>query len=91
MNRREFMSLSMAAVAGTVAADATVKGGAAQDVRAVLLHLGQNMWGEYLAPGEEKMPGLQYTAGHLRTDENVWRALTARMQARAYNMAVIDI
>ena len=30
-------------------------------IRAILLHLGQNMWGEYLAPGEKREPGLQYT------------------------------
>ena len=91
MNRREFMGLTIATVAGAAVADVSGKGTEVHGVRAVLLHLGQNMWGEYLAPGEEKMPGLQYTAGHLRTDENVWRDLTARMQKRHYNMAVIDI
>ena len=29
------------------------------------------MWGEYLAPGEKREAGLQYTADHLRTDEKV--------------------
>ena len=60
-------------------------------IRAILLHLGQNMWGEYLAPGEKREPGLQYTSNHLRTDEKVWRDLTARMQQRHFNMAVIDV
>ena len=59
--------------------------------RAILLHLGQNMWGEYLAPGEKRQKGLQYTAEHLRTDETVWRALTERMKERKFNMAVIDV
>ena len=44
------------------------------------------MWGEYLAPGEKREPGLQYTADHLRTDEKVWRDLTARMQKRRFDM-----
>ena len=60
-------------------------------IRAIVLHLGQNMWGEYLAPGEKRQKGLKYTADHLRTDENVWRDVTARMQKRDFNMAVIDV
>ena len=62
-----------------------------EQVRAILLHLGQNMWGEYLAPGEKRQKDLKYTADHLRTDENVWRDVTARMQKRHFNMAVIDV
>ena len=70
-----------------------MRGAAVSDepIRAVLLHLGQNMWGEYLAPGEKRQKGLQYTADHLRTDESVWRDITARMKVRKFNMAVIDV
>ena len=89
LTRRDFAGL-MAALgcAGAFGGSTEVQDGS---VRAVLLHLGQNMWGEYREPGEEKMPGLQYTADHLRTDEAVWRALTERMRTRRFNMAVIDI
>ena len=62
-----------------------------EKTRAILLHLGQNMWGEYLAPGEKREKGLTYTCGHLRTDGNVWHALTERMRERRLNMAVIDV
>ena len=61
------------------------------EIRAILLHLGQNMGGDYLAPGEKRQKGLQSTADHLRTDEKVWHDLTARMQKRNFNMAVIDV
>ena len=62
-----------------------------EKTRAILLHLGQNMWGEYLAPGEKRQKGLQYTCNHLRTDETVWRSVTKRMQECKLNMAVIDV
>ena len=60
-------------------------------IRAALLHLGQNMWGEYLAPGETRDPSLRYTGTRLRMNESVWRELTALMQRRRYTHAVIDL
>lgn len=63
----------------------------ARRIRGVLLHLGQNMWGEYLAPGEMRDPKMQYTFDRLQTDETTWRNLTALMRKRGYNFAVIDV
>ena len=86
--RRDFIVLGAAAAATAFGQEVNAR---KVKTRAVLLHLGQNMWGGYLAPGERKMPGLRYTADHLRTDETVWRSLTDLMAARKYNMAVIDV
>ena len=87
--RRDFISFGTAAAAfAAFGQEANVRKAKS---RSALLHLGQNMWGGYLAPGEKKEPGLRYTADHLRTDETVWRSLTDLMVARKYNMAVIDV
>ena len=86
--RRDFIVLGAAAAATAFGQEVNAR---KVKTRAVLLHLGQNMWGEYLAPGEKRQEGLQYTANRLRTDENVWREVTKRMQERKFNMAVIDV
>jgi len=65
--------------------------GGVRKIRGVLLHLGQNMWGECLLPGEKRDPKMQYIYDRLQTDETTWRNLTALMQKRRYNFAVIDI
>ena len=87
--RRNFMGMGAAALAAPVFGQNAKE--CKPKTRAILLHLGQNMWGEYLAPGEKREKGLQYTSDHLRTDETVWKDLTARMQKRSFNMAVIDV
>ena len=67
---------------------------AGEEIRAVLLHLGYNMWCEWL-PEEvmakakleaDKLPDLK-----LRFEEASWRRLTAHMTARKLNTVVIDV
>ena len=55
MTRREFIG-SSAALAATTAFAARP-----DEIRAVLLHMGMNMWGEWRAEGEPKIEGKRYT------------------------------
>ena len=54
MTRRQFIGS-----AAVVAAVGGASGGRALpgEIRGVLLHMGMNMWGEWLAPGEPKVEG----------------------------------
>ena len=86
--RRDFLKTAVMAAAGSgFAADAAGKG----DIRAVLLHAGRNMWGDWRPEDEPKETNREYAADHVRFDESVWRALTARMVERRMNMVVIDL
>ena len=49
MNRRDFIKSAVAASA-LISPPAFAK--KPEDIRAVLLHMGMNMWGEWIAPGE---------------------------------------
>ena len=85
MNRREFISLSGLAGAGTVAGCASMSAGAKPEPAFVwgeLIHLGMNEWHEI--PQRQKWPNMtdpvlieavanEYTAAdHVRLDEAVW-------------------
>ena len=62
------------------------------EIRAVLLHMGLNMWGDWRQPDEPlEKDGRQYAADHVRFDEQVWRETTAHMAARGMNMVLIDL
>lgn len=91
MNRREFLGgLSLATVGAAlpnVAAGEETK----EKLRGALLHLGMNMWGDYASPKQPRDPNLKYTYDYLRMDEGVWKDITALMQRRKYNFAVIDV
>ena len=65
--------------------------GTDKEMRAVLLHLGQNEWGDWLGPGEKKDAGRNYTCDHVRFDEAVWREATARLQQRGMNTLLMDL
>ncbi|MBQ2629465.1 MAG: hypothetical protein IJG13_07300, partial [Kiritimatiellae bacterium] len=43
------------------------------DIRAVLLHMGMNMWGEWRAPGEPKVEGRRYTRDEIYFSEDIWK------------------
>lgn len=96
MNRRDFLklsTLSSVAAAGGVSADAA---GAAADrkVKAMLLHLGHNMWCEWLPENVMKTATIDgnYAPDYeLRMKEDLWRRVTARMAERKLNMLVIDV
>ena len=91
--RREF--LSMAAAAGAVmsahAKPARIVPSADVKFRSALLHLGFNMWGGYVTPDEPRERGIHYTRTKCPTDPAVWSDITALMQKRRYNMAIIDL
>ena len=98
MNRREFIKLSASSAAAGVAGCATKspitpwKG--TDKIKAVLLHLGHNMWCEWLPDdimataqiGERYKPNYK-----LRNQDAQWRRVTQRMADRKLNMLVIDI
>ncbi len=97
LSRRGFVKTGLAAAAATAAApDAAVAAPAAQPLlRGALLHMGTNMWSDIPVDqwGAFKPDQLHLVcrADHLRFDEAVWRALTARMQAARMNLVVIDL
>lgn len=56
-----------------------------------LLHLGYNMWGDWDNPHLSYDMEYWSVKPYLRFDEDVWRALTARMVDAGLNMMVIDL
>ena len=95
MNRRDFIKASACATAGmAVAANPTVipPWTGKDPAHAVLLHLGHNMWCEWLPDGikakiaESFQPDLK-----LRMKEELWRRVTDSMAEKKLNMLVIDI
>lgn len=88
MNRREFISSSVAA-ASFAALPAFAKTPA--EIRAVLLHMGMNMWGEWRAPGEPKIEGKRYTRDEIFFSENVWNRTVSHAAKRRFNMVVMDL
>ena len=60
-------------------------------LKAVLLHPGQNMWGDWRADGEPFIDGLVYAADHIRFDEAVWRKCVDHAAEKGLNAVVIDL
>ena len=94
MTRRDFVKGAAAAAVGVAArrgeaSSFTVPKG--EKIRSALLHLGMNMWGGYRAPGEAVDKNLKYGKEKCTTDRELWRKLTAHMQKRHFNHAVIDL
>ena len=92
MNRREFMKASVAFAAG----GRTLPGGVqlvapANQIRGVLLHMGMNMWGEWLAPGEPKVEGKRYTRDEIYFSEDIWNRTIDHAKKRNFNMVVMDL
>ena len=62
------------------------------EIKAVLLHLGHNMWCDYMP---EDMDNQQLPSGRpdtvLRSKEDLWRRAIDRMVEQKMNMLVIDI
>ena len=88
--RRDFLkgAVLAAAAAGRGMAQEAAK---PDEIRAVLLHMGLNMWGDWRMAGEVAEEGRQYTPDHVRFDEAIWRKLIDHMVTRRMNMVVIDL
>ena len=92
IGRAEFISGGLAAA--VFARSAFADNSDREPVRAVLLHLGHNMWCEWLPESiavqlkevEYKRPDLK-----LVTDELLWRKVTDHASAKGMNTVVIDI
>ena len=52
------------------------------EIRAVLLHMGMNMWGEWRAPGEPEIAGKRYTRDEIYFSEDVWKRTIDHAQKR---------
>ena len=104
MNRREFISLSGLAGAGTVAGCASMSAGAKPEPAFVwgeLIHLGMNEWHEI--PQRQKWPNMtdpvlieavanEYNAAdHVRFDEAVWKRVSEKFRKSGVNQIVIDL
>ena len=83
--RRKFMA------AGAAFAAAPVLAGKPEEIRAVLLHMGMNMWGEWAAPGEPRIEGKRYVRDEIHFSEDVWKRTIDHAKKRKYNMVVMDI
>ena len=98
MNRRDFLKLTAGSAAAGLAGCATkpaIPSWTGTDkVKAVLLHLGHNMWCEWLPEDVMKTAEIRPKFRpylKLRNRDEQWRRVTARMAERQLNMLVIDI
>ena len=62
-----------------------------EEIRAVLLHMGMNMWGEWRAPDETKVEGKRYTRDEIYFSEDIWKRTIDHAKKRKYNMVVMDL
>lgn len=88
MTRREFMATSGMAAAGFAMPAAAAP---SPEIQAVLLHMGMNMWGDWLAPGEERSADVRYTRDEVFFDESVWRKTVDHANRTGCNMILMDI
>jgi len=101
MNRREFISnmVGVAAVAGCATRHRPERFVANGEIRALLLHLGHNMWNDYLPEDMDnailKDPTRTYEDGAvdtvLRNKDELWDRAVDRMAEKKLNMLVIDL
>ena len=92
--RREFLAASAAMAVGGARAlpgGAQLVAPANEKIRGVLLHMGMNMWGEWLAPGEPKVEGRRYTRDEIYFSEDIWNRTVDHAKKRAFNMVVMDL
>ncbi len=91
MTRRDFVkTAAMAAAVQAVGAPSAAPAKTSDDIRAVLLHLGRNMWGWTLPPSMD-IKGYKPLATTLECREGLWRATTDHAAKKALNMVVIDL
>lgn len=94
--RRDFLKTGLAAAAASTLPGSGVAAQPAPSFMwSMLLHMGVNMWSDIPVQRWGAFKGEQLKlvcqADHLRFDEAVWQALTARMKAAGLNTVVIDL
>jgi hypothetical protein len=98
MNRREFLNLSacsaMAGLSGCATGRSIPVWTGTEKIKALLLHLGHNMWCEWLP--DEMMKSAKITERYvpdlvLRNQTELWNQVTNHAAERKLNMIVIDI
>ncbi|MBQ9430453.1 MAG: Tat pathway signal protein [Kiritimatiellae bacterium] len=78
MTRKTFMrNMAFGAAAAAFPGFAAPQPAKTDEIRAILLHLGSNMWSKY--------------STKLRTDEAIWRKATDYLRAKGMNMVLIDV
>ena len=90
MTRKEFIGAAFAATAVGAFAPAAFAA-KPEDIRAVLLHLGMNMWGDWRAPDEPKVAGKRYANEEISFSEPIWKRTVEHAAKRGYNMVVMDL
>ena len=97
MNRREFIGMSacsaMAGLTGCLSTREAIPPWTGKgDIRAFLMHLGHNMWCEWLPADVKTKLFEKYVPNEtLRMKEPLWRKVVDHAAARGLNMIVIDI
>ena len=87
--RRDFLQGCLAAA--SVPAFSGVAADNPGGIRAVMLHMGMNMWGDWHAPGEPVAPGRRYAKDEIFFSEPIWRKTVAHAKAKNLNMVVMDL
>ena len=62
-----------------------------EGIRGVLLHMGMNMWGEWVAPDEPKTEGKRYTRDEIYFSDDIWNRTIDHAKKRNFNMVVMDL
>ena len=88
MTRKEFLA-GTAAFAVSYTRPAFAK--SPDEIRAVLLHMGMNMWGEWRAEGEPKIAGKRYTNDATHLSEDIWNRTIDHAKQAGLNMVVMDL
>ena len=88
MTRKEFLA-GTAAFAASFSRPAFAK--SPDEIRAVLLHMGMNMWGEWRAEGEPKISGKRYTRDAIHFSEDIWNRTIDHAKRAGLNMVVMDL
>ena len=89
-SRREF--IAMAGATAATGAAGNLFASKPNEIRAMLLHPGRNMWGDWKLPEEPaEKDNRKYAADHIRFDETIWREVTAKMSEKGLNMVVMDL
>ena len=94
MTRRDFVKTAAGAAAVSVMPSVLRAADGREAIRAMLFHLGHNMWSEWLPP--ELMKPEFVGKGHwpdfeLKFETESWERLVARMVERKINLVVLDL